>query len=114
MSDTTLRWDNRAANSARKARKKKYRHKNSKYSSQGDTCGSSEKSNSSDSDYDHRKWAKKRARLLEKERAKLIEQWKSEAREEAELSRKEEEANRWYRRLGKYISEQMQHFGVKT
>ena len=111
-SDVTLRWDNRET--TRKTRKKKYRHRNSKYSLKGDTECSPENSNSSDSDFDHRKWAKKRSRMLEKERSKLIEQWKAEAREEAELLRKEEEANRWYRRLGRYISEQMQRFGVKT
>ena len=111
----TLRWDNRAGNMARKGRKKKYRYKNAKYSSTSGTGSSSESSQeSSDSDFDHRKWAKKRTRMLEKERAKLIEQWKAEAREEAELSRKQEEANRWYRRFWRSISEQMRDFGVTT
>jgi hypothetical protein len=111
MSDTTVPWDNRTANMARKGRKKKYRHKNSKYAPDSDS--SSENSqDSSDSDFDQRKWTKKKARVFEKERAKLIDQWKAEAREEAELLRKEEETNRWYRRMWSTTSEQFRHFGV--
>lgn len=112
-SERTERWDNRTSSSARKARKKKYRYKSSKYASSG-TGSSSESQDSSDGDFDHRKWTKKRSRMLEKERAKLIAQWKAEAREEAELLRKQEEANRWYRRFHRHISEQIRQFGVKT
>jgi len=111
--EPTLRWDNRAANAARKTRKKKYRYKNSKHTSNISTGSSSESSdNSSDEDFDHRKWTKKRARMLEKERTKLIKQWKAEAREEAELLRKEEEFNRWYRRWWRTASEHLHRFGV--
>jgi hypothetical protein len=114
-SDSTSRWDNRTANVARKGRKKKYRQKSSKYKSTSATGSSSESSqDSSDSDFDHRKWTKKRARMLEKERAKLIEQWKAEARQEAELLRKQEESNRWYRRLWRSMSQQLRDFGVAT
>ena len=114
MSETTVLWDNRTSTAARKGRKKKYR-KNSKYASNSGTSSSSENSqDSSDSDFDHRKWPKKTSRMFEKERAKLIVQWKAEARKEAELLRKEEEANRWYRRLWRKVSDQMRHYGVKT
>lgn len=114
MSETTVRWDNRTSNASRKARKKKYRHKSHKYSSSGTGSSSDSSQDDSDSDFEHRKWTKKRSRMLEKERAKLIEQWKAEAREEAELVRKEEEANRWHRRCFRNIAEQMRGFGVKT
>lgn len=113
MPDTTVRLDNRTANTARKGRKKKYRHKNSKYVPDSDST-SENSQDSSDSDFDHRKWTKKRSRMLDKERAKLIEQWRAEAREEAELLRKEEETNRWYRRMWNTTSEKFRHFGVTT
>lgn len=107
--EPTIRWDNQTATkmmeqagnkhkSARKPRKKKHKSRrktNSRYVGDSDST--------SDSSYDYRKWTQKRARMLEKERAKLIEQWKAEARAEAEFSRRQQEANQWDRRLGRYL-----------
>ena len=52
--------------------------------------------------------------MLEKERSKLIEQWKAEARMEAEISRREEDANRWYRRAGRSFARQFHGFKNKA
>ena len=111
---SAARWDNRTMNMTRKSRKKKYRHKNSKHLSNNDNTSSESSENSSDSSFDHRKWTKKRARMLEKERTKLIEQWKEEAKVEAELLRKREESNRWHRRLWNMIVGQLHNSGVKA
>ena len=97
----------------RKSRKKKYVRINSKNLLYSDHSSESSQ-DSSDSSFDYRKWTKKRARMLEKERAKLIEQWKVEAKAEAELLRKEEESNRWYRRLWRTIVDQLHNFGMKA
>jgi len=110
---STTRRNNRTINMDRKSRKKKYRHKNSKHLLNSDTSSESSQ-DSSDSSFDHRKWTKKRARILEKERAKLIEQWKVEAKEEAELLKEEEESNRWYRRSRRTILDQFHNFGTKA
>jgi len=111
---STARWDNRTSNMTRKSRKKKYRHKNSKHLSNNDSTSSESSEDSSGSSFDHRKWTKKRARMLEKERTKLIEQWKEEAKVEADLLRKQEESNRWHRRLWNTFVGQLHNFGMKA
>lgn len=45
--------------------------------------------------------------MLEKERAKLMEQWKAEARADAEMAHKEEEANPWAKRMRQAVNTEM-------
>eukprot|EP00934_Nitzschia_sp_Nitz4_P006878 Nitzschia sp. Nitz4//scaffold17_size182527//147575//151746//NITZ4_001877-RA/size182527-snap-gene-0.302-mRNA-1//-1//CDS//3329539409//6868//frame0 len=102
--DSLARWDSRSREileqsdrkyrSSRKNRKKKHKRKH-KSSRRGLDVPSSDSSGDEEAaNYDYRRWTKKRARMLEKERAKLIEQWKEEAKVQAEMHRKEMEANR--------------------
>ena len=42
--------------------------------------------------------------MLEKERAKLMEQWKAEARADAEMAHKQEEANPWPKRMRQAVN----------
>jgi hypothetical protein len=51
--------------------------------------------------------------MLEKERNKLIEQWKAEARMEAQISRREEESSRWYRKSGRSLMLGLRRFKMQ-
>ena len=67
-----------------------------------------ELSASSASSSQYRRWARKKDRLLEREKERLIAQWKAEE----EARRQQEEANRWYKRFGRWSSDRAHRMGV--
>jgi hypothetical protein len=116
--EPTVRYDNRAdllnesSRRSRKSRRKKgtkndekRRSRRSKQGAGSEESESSDFSTSSSENFDNRRWAKKRAKFLEKEREKLIAQWKAEAQAEAERAKQIEEQNRWHCRIGRSLEE---------
>ena len=75
-----------AARSKKKKSSKRKKKKRRSSAEVGDQDGSSE---DSVTEYHYQQWTQNKDRLLGKERAQLIAQWKAEAREEAELRRRE-------------------------
>lgn len=89
--------------SSRKGQKKKSKrkHKGSRQLQQQENLSDD---SSPESNFDYRQWTQKRARMLEKERTKLIAQWKAEAREEAEMNRRDVETSHWWRNVSKRLN----------
>jgi hypothetical protein len=52
--------------------------------------------------------------MLEKERSKLIQQWKAEARAEAVVSRRAQEANQWHKQLGLKLNSEWRKFKKRS
>lgn len=99
--DNTHAQEDPAAYSKRKMRKKKYKSSRRKSRYKFSPNESSD-SGASDSSMDYRRWAIKRARMLEKESAKNMEQWKAAFLAKEEKKRQEEEKNR--RRFSRWFA----------
>ncbi|CAB9509282.1 expressed unknown protein [Seminavis robusta] len=108
-SETTLHRNNVSGSRTQSRRKKKKSRRRARRRNQavdGNNSGSSQDSeehSSSSSSYDYRQWTRRRSQMLEDERNRLIAQWKAEARAEAIASRRQQEADQWYRRIGRYL-----------
>jgi len=96
-------------------RRGRYRHgEDERYYSDDTDSDEYEISASSESSSQYRRWARKKARILEEERAKLIAQWKAEAMAEEERKRKEREQSLWYNRLRRWGRHQSRRVAVRS
>lgn len=85
----------------------RHRHREQEYNDDSDDY---ELSASSASSSQHRRWARKKDRLLEREKARLIAQWKAEE----DARRQQEAANLWYRRFGRWSSDRSRGICMAT
>ena len=84
----------------------RYRHRREQEHSEDSEDYELSASSASSSQY--RRWARKKDRLLEREKARLIAQWRAEE----EARRKQENANRWHKRFGRWSSDRANRIGI--
>lgn len=94
----------------RSKNKKKHRRRMKREAPLGDSSGSSSVSTSSASSRSDHSRVYNQEIIMDKERQKLYRKWKAEVLAQDEAKRKENEENRWYRRLYRYVKSETSFF----